>query len=105
MDVPTLYKYALLDSGANAVNYPISIGIVHLNMIYRELIEEVNKKNENYFYKRFYLDSIPFENAYPLPIQDSTFGGQRAIKKINAVNVLYQLPGYPDFEIGQSYNQ
>ena len=102
MDVPQIYNAALIDSGATTVNYPMSTAIIHLNFIYKELIEEINKLNENYFYKRFYLDTIPFQNKYELPVQDT---GIRAIKKINAVNVLYQLPKNQDFQPFHTYNK
>lgn len=65
-------------------------------------MEEINKLNENYFYKRWYLDAVKFQNKYDLPLQS---GGTRAIKKINAVNILYQLPGYPDWIADNAYSK
>lgn len=65
-------------------------------------MEEINKLNENYFYKRWFLDAAKFRNKYDLPLQA---GGTRAIKKINAVNILYQLPGYPDWAANVQYQK
>lgn len=102
MNVPQIYAAMLLDSGANIVDYPIATAILHLNFVYKDLMEEINKLNENYFYKRFFLTTVPFQNKYALPVQ---WTGIRAIKKINAVNVLYQLPWYPDFVANTPYTK
>lgn len=107
MDVASIYNTAIRRTYTSPPNYildntPTCAAIVDLNKIYHDVCADMRNINENYFYERFFFDTVPFKNSYIFVDATNT---QRSIQKILSVNVKYEQSQYPDFQPNYSYSK
>ena len=104
MDVTTIFDTARRRTYTTAQQYPTNANTIEdLNKIYHEFCAEIRKLNDIYFYRRFFFDTISFQNKYVFtPNPTAT---QFSIQKILTVNVKYQDTPYDDFQPFTNYSK
>lgn len=81
--------------------------MIDLNYIYQDFCGDIMNLNENYFYDRFYLNTIPYSNIYkfdnwPWRIPSPT-ATVKSLRKVLSVSVKYNESQYPDFQQNFAY--
>ena len=66
--------------------------VTWLNFVYQEVCGAIKLMNENYFYVRGYIDTVPFQNTYTFALPTSTV---KSVQKILQMTVKYQVDSYP----------
>lgn len=104
MDVTTIFTESRKRTYTTVSQYPTNASNMNdLNKIYHWFCAELRKINDIYFYRRFFFDTVAFQNKYSfLPISTAT---QFSIQKILTVNVKYQQSQYDDFQPNFLYNK
>ena len=65
MDIQTIWQNAIDKTQTSNLNYPLdNKAMSDINDVYHDFCNEVRKLNENYFYHRWYFDTIAYENKY-----------------------------------------
>lgn len=89
-------KLAFVDSS----QFPDAQMVVWLNFLYQELCGDIKKCNENYFYVRWYIDTVAYQNTYTFTLPTSSV---ISVQKILQMTVKYLADSYPAWTTWTSY--
>lgn len=92
MNVSDIFTEARKLAFVNATQFTDVQMTIWMNFLYQELCGEIKKLNENYFYVRGYIDTVPFQNTYSYALATSTVV---TVQKILSLSVKYQADSYP----------
>ena len=65
---------------------------IWLNFEYQYICDEIKKTNENYFYTRWYMDTVAYQNKYSFTLPTSSVA---SIQKILQMTIKYENDTYP----------
>ncbi len=110
MNVQDIYNTAIKRTYTSNANYLFDANfLVDLNKIYHEVCAEIRKMNENYFYDRFFFDTVPFQNKYVINGVSTNpphpTASTRSIQKLLNVSIKLQQSQYDDFQTSFFYNK
>lgn len=102
MTITQIIQNARLLTSSNPAQVPDTTAILWLNWIYQEFCGDIRRQMEQYFYKQFFFDTVPYSNKYDLLDQTGT---QFALQKIMQVSIKYWLSTYTQFSTTSSYDK